>query len=458
MSRLLLAWELFRAEGARGLLERAADRTASRRERRAERDVAPADLLGKGEEIPVLDVLATPFAPRFGGVPTQLRPRLAEEERLRPTALLSPEAGEWSLRTVQRGERRRARLGPCRIDADPRHGLRAGVPTIVEAAKRVGARVVNVEGISGWPPDALAPLAGGERKLVLSLHDFALFCPRPNLVEEPHVRFCGYSREAERCRACLAATWSLPEGFAEGWREASAELLAAADAAVYPSEFLRRRHAELFPGRAPRLERVIAPPSPDGATGRPESDRATSRGEGKAFHAAFVGAYRPHKGALVFEEVVRRMAASAPGVVRWSVLGSGDPGLLLRARRLGVRVAGHYRAGSLASRLREEEVDLALLLSVWPETFALTLSECRAAGVPAIAFAHGAIADRIGSEGGGLLVPPEEGAEGIVAALGNLLGGRATVPAFRGTEPGPAAAGAASERVALYRLLLGEAP
>jgi len=454
VSSLRLVWELLRAEGARGLLERAADRAATRRERRAEREVAPGDLLGKGEAIPVLDVLATPLAPRFGGVPTQLGPRLAEEERLRPTALLSPEEGEWSLRTVCRGERRRARLGPCCIDPDPRHGLRAGVSTIVEAARRIGARVVNVEGIAGWPPDALAPLAGGERKLVLSLHDFALFCPRPNLVEEPHARFCGYSREAERCRACLAATWHLPEGFVEGWREASAGLLAAADAAVYPSEFLRGRHAELFAGKAPRLERVIAPPSPGGATGRPVSGRPGGRG--KPLHAAFVGAFRPHKGALVFEEVVRGMASSAPGAVRWSVLGSGDPGLLLRARGLGVRVAGHYRAGSLASRLREEEVDLALLLSVWPETFALTLSECRAAGVPALAFAHGAIADRIGSEGGGLLVPPEEGAEGIVAALARVLGGSAPIPEFRGTEPGPGAARAAAERTALYRLLLGE--
>ena len=456
MRTLRLAWDLFRSEGLRGLRERGAERAAAFRERRAEREVAPESVLGPGEEIPVLDVLATPFAPRFGGVPTQLAPRLAEEERLRPAALLSPEAGGWILRTASRGIRRRARLGPCRADADPGRSVGGGVSTIEEAARRVGARVVNVEGLAGWSPEALAPVSRKGWKLVLSLHDFALFCPRPNLVEEPHARFCGYSRDAERCRACLAATWSLPAAFVEGWRRAAGELLAGSAAAVYPSEFLRRRHAELFPGSTPRIERVIAPPSPEATSAGPATVAPAPRGTRTPLRVVFVGAYRPHKGALVFEEVVRRLSSSAPGRVRWSILGSGDPALLLRARSLGVRVGGHYRAGSLPRRLAEEEADVALLLSVWPETFALTLSECRTAGVPVLAFAHGAIADRIGSEGGGILVPPEDGAEGVVAALGRVLAG-SPIPPFHGTEAGPSAARAAAERVALYRLLLGAA-
>jgi glycosyltransferase involved in cell wall biosynthesis len=454
LSRLRLAWDLFRAEGLRGLGERAGERAGERRERRAEREVAPESLPGPAAGIAVLDVLSTPLAARFGGVPTQLRPRLEEEGRLRPTALLSPEAGSWVLRTTRGGERLRARLGPGPAESGPAGGLGPGVETVRAAAERLGARIVNVEGVAGWSPAALASLAGAGRKLVVSLHDFALFCPRPNLVEEPSSRFCGYSRDSLRCRACLGATWDLPAGFVEAWREGSAALLSAADAVVYPSEFLRRRHAELFPPPAPRLERVIAPPSPAEAAHRGEAVGAAGPRRRGALHVAFVGAYRPHKGALVFEEVVRR--ASSPGSPRWSVFGSGEPRLLLRAKRLGVRVLGHYRAGSLPRRLREERVDLALLLSIWPETFSLTLSECRAAGVPVLAFGHGAISERVAAEGGGILVPPAEGAEGVAAALAELHAGR-VVPPFRPAGPSPAAGGAAAERLALYRLLLGEA-
>jgi glycosyltransferase involved in cell wall biosynthesis len=248
-------------------------------------------------------------------------------------------------------------------------------------------------------------------------------------------------------------TWSLPAGFVEDWRRQAAALLRSADAVVYPSEFLRRRHAELFPGARPGLERVIWPSMP----GLPVTERAPVVGGGRIRHVAFVGAYRRHKGALVFEELLQRAPKAGARAVRWSVLGSGDPALLAKARRLGAHVVGHYRAGGLPQLLRHERVDVALLLSIWPETFGLTLSECRAAGVPVIAFEHGAIADRVAADGGGLLVPPDVGAAGIGALLERVLAGKVEVPAFRGEAAGPPAPQAAAERWDLYRTLLGEA-
>lgn len=456
MSRARLAWDLLRAEGLRGLAERLADRSLALRARFGDRLVPRERLARDSGQAPVLDVLATPLAPRFGGVPTQLGARLGEEARLRPTALLAPESGTWTLRATRGGETLRTRLGPAVTPGDPSRAADAGVRAILEAARLVGARAVNVEGVAGWPLAALGGLADGERKLVVSLHDFALFCPRPNLIEEPHATFCGYSRDAGRCRACLGATWGLPPGFVEDWRRDAEVLLAAADAVVYPSEFLRRQHAALFPAARPRIERVIAPPAPGDAGAGPAGGTRGVPREGPV-HVAFVGAYRAHKGALVFAQLLPGRGVVGGRPVRWSVFGSGDPGLLLEARRRGARVAGHYRAGSLARRLRAEGVDLALLLSIWPETWALTLSECRAAGVPVLAFGHGAVADRIAAEGGGLLVPPEEGARGVAAMLGSVLAGEVGIPPFRGGAAGPSALLAATERMGLYRTLLGEA-
>ncbi|MBK9087571.1 MAG: glycosyltransferase [Holophagales bacterium] len=456
MRKARLAWDLFRAEGLRGFAERLADRREASRGRRGERTVAPADAVPAGAVVPVLDVLATPLAPRWGGVPVQLGVRLAEEALRGPTALLAPEAGWWTLRTTHGEDRRRARLGPWRPGADPSEAPDGAIGTVLEAARLVGAKIVNFEGASGWPPEALRAVARPGLKLVVSLHDFALFCPRPNLVEEPWARFCAYSRDAERCRACLGGTWSLPTGFVEDWRRQAGALLGSADAVVYPSEFLRRRHAELFPGVRPGLERVIGPPTP----GRPAegtAERVLGEGAGGLHHVAFVGAYRRHKGALVFEELLRSAPKEGSRTVRWSIFGSGDPALLLRARRLGARVVGHYRAGGLPRLLRNERVDVALLLSIWPETFGLTLGECRAAGVPVIAFEHGAIADRIAAEGGGLLVPPELGTAGVGALLERVLAGEVEMPAFRGRTAGPSATEAAAERRDLYRTLFGEA-
>lgn len=459
--RLGLALDLLRAEGLRGIGGRLADRIASLRDRAAETSVRAeelAGLLARAGGAPVLDVLATPREPRFGGVAVQFQARLPEERRLRPTAVLSPERGGWTLAASSGGMRWRCRIAPARTGGFPKTAPIGAEEAIRDAARIVAARVVNVEGAAGWPPDALLALAAGPAALVLSLHDFALYCPRPNLVEEPAARFCGYSAGGSRCAACLAAAWRLPPRFVEAWREASRELLSSAHAVVYPSDFLRRAHAELFPGATPRREAVIAPASPGGpaAPPRPPGERVSSSGSPRV---AFVGAYRPHKGALVFEELVRRGGRVDGRPVRWTVLGSGDPGLVRRAREDGVRVVGHYPAGALPRLLAAEQVDVALLLSIWPETFSLTLTECRIVGVPVIAFEHGAIAERIRNEGGGRLVPLERGAEGIALALEALLAGAdpSGCAPFR-PEAVPEASRAARERSDLYRTLLPGTP
>ncbi len=131
-----------------------------------------------------------------------------------------------------------------------------------------------------------------------------------------------------------------------------------------------------WPAAAPASPAAVLPPSPQAA-------RAPR-------HIAWVGAVQPHKGALVFEAAVRSLAAAARRP-RLTAYGGGDPEILRRWRRLpGLRVRGYYRAGSLPALLRRDGVDLALLLSVVPESYGLTFDECAAAGVPVLAFDVGA--------------------------------------------------------------------
>ena len=172
---------------------------------------------------------------------------------------------------------------------------------------------------------------------------------------------------------------------------------------VYPSGFLRDRHLELFPGLA-------AGPAPGDRARRPAAPGVRrSAGEGPARHVAYIGSVLPHKGALVFEEVVRELPAEKP--IRTSVerLRRRRRGLLHSPApappRAGARL---LPPGSLVDVLRRDRVDLALLLSIVPESYSLALSECLAAGVPVVAFDHGAIAERVRRHGGGLLVEPRD--------------------------------------------------
>jgi glycosyltransferase involved in cell wall biosynthesis len=192
-----------------------------------------------------------------------------------------------------------------------------------------------------------------------------------------------------------------------------------------------------------------SPPSPSPPDGRARGGR----------HAALVGAVHVGKGALVFEQLVGE-ARKELATIRWSVIGGGDAGLLRRLARLpGVSIRGYYRAGTLPRLLQSLRVDVALLLSIVPESYGLTLDECWAAAVPVIAFEHGAVGERIRARGGGLAVPLGAGWAGVLAAVRDTLDGRSGGPA--GGAPPPDVTAAARAYLRLYRelgLLPAESP
>jgi glycosyltransferase involved in cell wall biosynthesis len=74
-----------------------------------------------------------------------------------------------------------------------------------------------------------------------------------------------------------------------------------------------------------------------------------------------------------------------------------------------------------SSILRRDAVDVALALSIWPETYTLVVDECLRAGVPVVAFDMGAPAERLRG-GRGILVPAGAGPEGVLQAVSAARG------------------------------------
>src|SRR6185295_12470332 len=255
---LKIAGRVLWAEGLPALRDRISDRWQEHNRRRSFR--AAGSPLGLPAN-PVLNLLSTAPTPRLGGLQVQLLRRLEIEAAHRSLALLYPEAGAYRLEVTASGRRlsltlQGAPLSPVALTDETFE------KAVSRAADEVGARALHVEGLASVPLASLLALRRHGLQLILSVHDFSLFCPRPHLLASPELRFCGYSRDRERCAACLARDWSLPPAFQETRREVARELLQQAAAVVYPSEFLRRRHLELFPGLAPAAQRVIEPSGP----------------------------------------------------------------------------------------------------------------------------------------------------------------------------------------------------
>jgi glycosyltransferase involved in cell wall biosynthesis len=424
-----------RVEGIAAAVDRARDRV---QEWRAARRATRAESAALGPTA-VLDVLGFPPVARLGGVPLQLRNRHAHERALRPVALLAPWGGGWR---VDWRDARDHRV----LDWDaPGPGAAALEDAAFEdalgrARSAVGAGAIHFEGLAGVPPRSALRVARGSR-LVVTVHDFTPYCPRPHLWEGPAARFCAFSRDEARCHACLSADFDRPRGFERDWRAAMADLLAAADAIVFPSAYLREAWRALLPALDRKRQHVVEPGAMEAEPVAPPPAEPVRR-------VALVGASTAAKGAALLPDVVR----AADGL-RFTVLGGGDADILRALRRLPrTRVRGYYRAGALPRQLAGRGIGVALILSLVPESYGMTLDECWQAGVPVVAFDHGAIAERVRRLGGGVLVPLERGALGIAEALRALRDGapRPDVPP-RAALTTPAQA--ARTHVLLYRRL-----
>jgi glycosyltransferase involved in cell wall biosynthesis len=250
--------------------------------------------------------------------------------------------------------------------------------------------LLHVENLSGLDPEALGAIA---RRHPTSLyqHDFSTFCVRPHLFEQPHERFCEFSRDSARCVRCLREEWDVERDPLPTQREATRELLTSVRSVIFPSEYLRNETSRLFDlsGESPPTH-VVAPGLPETDSFPPPPERRPT----DPYRVAFLGGGRAHKGAEIFADLVARLA-DAPGL-EWHVFGGYGLDRLRRLRRsTRVCIHGFYAPGSLAALLRRHRIDLALHLSIVPESYSLTLSECGRAGVSVLAFDKGVYSSRV---------------------------------------------------------------
>lgn len=439
------------AEGPRSIRDRLLDRWAERRRAHTFRKTSPRDDT-LGIRAPVLIFLGTAPSPRLGGVQAQLLARLEAMDRLgKPYALLYPDGPETFRLEVATSKRRRFTRIAGPVTSSPPAIDDAELERILLLALELcGASVLHVEHLGALAAGSLVALAGTGHKIVLALHDFLLFCPRPHLLERPQTRFCHYCQDLARCTSCLRVDWPVPASFQGDRRKRAAKVLQAVDAVVFPSYFLQRAFQGLFPELRGIHSSIVEPPGRAGAPPGPYLHR--SRPE---LNVAFVGGARPHKGSDVFEALLRGLGADEQQAFRWIVFGGGDPDILHRLRRQPrVTVRGYYRWGTLPRLLERERIDVVLILSIVPESYSLALTEALRAQVPVVAFDLGALGERIRRHGGGILVAPDEGWEGVRRALLSLLRqGKTVVRPVRREALGTCGRDAVRALESLYREL-----
>ncbi len=299
-------FSVVRHEGLRAARDRVLDRREGARRIRQMRVTTGRQTGGNGdlEPAPVVNLSPIPPYPRRGGAQIQMLDRLQLEAEHRVVAHLYPIRETWHLEHWARG-RRALRI----IDAtreDPAVGLAATRRAVATATRICETEIVHIENLFGLPLELIPALQHDGYRVILSVHDFSLYCRRPHLIVEPTAEFCNFETDLIRCADCLATDWTVEPAMLQSYRTAGASALRAAELVVFPSRTHRDRHLALFPGSLDTAHTAVINP----ATGSPTPEGARDR---QRPHLAVVGGLKHHKGGAVVGQVLEVVRRDRPG-------------------------------------------------------------------------------------------------------------------------------------------------
>jgi glycosyltransferase involved in cell wall biosynthesis len=227
------------------------------------------------------------------------------------------------------------------------------------------------------------------------VHDYAWFCPRIALVGRGD-RYCG-EPAPKVCQSCVTELGHyLHENVSvAALLDRSKTILSEATRVIAPSHDAAARLARHFPGIVP----AVIPHEEDDAVTEPPPVRCVS-GTVRICIAGAIGLHKGFDVLLACARDAKRRDLDLTFIVAGTTI---DDQRLIDTER--VFVTGPYQPDDAVALIRAQDAALALLPSIWPETWCLGLTELWRAGLRVAAFDIGAPAERIRRTGRGFLLP-----------------------------------------------------
>jgi glycosyltransferase involved in cell wall biosynthesis len=315
-------------------------------------------------------------------------------------------------------------------------------------------RLVHFQHLMGYPLSLPIIAAACGVPTAFTVHDYFLVCKRFNLMDFSG-RFCDIAAHSiSNCDVCLNATDGLPAGSQARRAAFVARMIRSVGAVIasttYSVDYLRRVYPEI-PESAVSVVEMLVPKPASAARRRLPPDAALP------LRVVVPGNFTEGKGA---HQVVRIMNQMREDHITFTILGYIHPdfnAILQELNIPNVFLEGPYGARDAVYLM--SSYDVSLHLSVWPETYMITLSEAWAAGLVPIASALGAPADRITHDSDGFLIDPLD-VGGVIDLLKSLDADRSRLLRMASAvaaKPSRAPAAHLLELASIYAALLSRA-
>lgn len=249
-------------------------------------------------------------------------------------------------------------------------------------------------------------------KIVFSLHDYFAICDVYNLIGfEGH--YCDIpNRPPETCDVCLERTRNIAIGSQARRIRFVRESFRHIDTVLAGSSTSADIFTRMFPQLADRITLLPPPMLHDNVSLAPRLE------DFSILNVAMLGNFTNVKGAETALEVFEQ-AKDLP--VTFHIFGRIDPAYATRLDMLSASVVAHgqFTPGELPPELAT--CDAFLMLSPWPETYCIALSEAQSYGLVPIVTALGAQQERVIDGVNGFHVIPND-VQSVLAVLSRLSG------------------------------------
>ena len=259
---------------------------------------------------------------------------------------------------------------------------------------------------------------------VLSIHDFYIVCSRYNLLDHS-MNFCDIgNRTVTACDICLQVAEGVAPGGQETRRAFVAEMLRSVDVLLFGTAYSEQLSLRIYPGLHEKRREVLGIPTSTSVRAAPSRPLRPADARLKV---AVIGNFLRQKGA---DTVLRIIETVEPTLFEFHLLGKAEAqyeDVLNRDKRPNIIYHGRHGIGDLDEL---DNCDVAVFLSIWPETFCISLSEAWQRGVVPIVTAMGALGDRVTHGGNGFVVEAHDAAA-VIGYLELLRADPATLAAMR---------------------------
>lgn len=273
--------------------------------------------------------------------------------------------------------------------------------------KIVNVDIVHIHHLKNHYFDIIDVSKKRHKTCIFTAHDYYMVCPTIVLLEN-NENSCVDNPNCD-CEKCLKKVMNIDSNLIEKWRNLAYNTLSKMDLIIAPSNSTK----EIFNKYYKDLDIKVIEHGID------YNNFEISENKSDKKNIAFLGGINKSKGIDFLREFVKKANNNE---IKFNIhLFGGTSDDYLNKSSNNYYFHGLYDKEKIIDLLKDNNIDLVCLFSIWPETYSYTLTEAVLAGIPVISLDNGALGERIKKDDLGWVLDKNSKIEDILEKINDIL-------------------------------------